>query len=300
LKTGRVFNIQKYSVHDGPGIRTTVFLKGCPLNCWWCHNPESKEHNPVVLFRPELCLGCRSCLRACGKEVLRLQEEKLVRDGKKCVLCGSCAAVCPTEAMEFIGQEMTADQVLQEIEKDRIFYDQSGGGVTFSGGESLLQHQFLEDVLSKCKSRGIRTAIDTSGFAPWEVIAKLSKNTDLFLYDIKHMDGQRHKEFTGVDNVTILENLKRLSLIHKNINIRIPIIPDINDYDDNILSIGDFVKSLGLNKINILPYHNIGIDKYKRLGEEYKLKSTLTPSRGRMEEIKKALEGLGLIIKIGG
>ncbi len=300
MEKGIIFNIQKHSIHDGPGIRTTVFLKGCHLKCWWCHNPESINPKKEMIFWKDRCINCGDCQNACDVNGVEQNVHNHENDNKQCILCGKCVEVCPTEAREIIGKSMTIHEVLEEIEKDSVFYDETGGGVTFSGGEPLLQHEFLYDILRKCKEKGIHTAIDTSGYVTWDVFEKIVDYVDLFLYDIKHFDKNLHRKYTGVSNGLILENLEKLSTVHNNIIIRVPIIPSINDDKKNILKIGEFIQSLNLHDVNILPYHNTGMDKYERLNKGYKLSFLECPSKESMIKIKDLLDRFALSVKIGG
>ena len=300
MHSGRVFNIQRFSTHDGPGIRTTVFFKGCPLYCWWCHNPESKQVQPGIVYDGEKCLRCGLCAKACPEGAISFETGSPILDSDLCLLCGCCSKRCPAEALEQVGEEMSVAEVLAEIEKDRVFYDESGGGVTFSGGEPLLQTEFLYELLYSCRERGIHTAVDTSGNAPWPAIAKISEVTNVFLYDIKHMDSAQHEKLTGVSNHLILDNLRSLSRIHRDILLRVPIIPGINDDSQNLLQMGHLAVKLGILRMHILPYHSIGKDKYTRLGETYRLSELLEPSAERMQQIAEDLGDLGLKVIIGG
>ena len=300
MTSGNVFNIQKYSIHDGPGIRTTVFFKGCPLNCWWCHNPESQSFIPELIFYKDKCIHCETCFKICPSGAIKMKEEIPVTDRDICTLCGKCVSQCPTQAREMIGRKMTTREVMKEIEKDIMFYRESGGGVTFSGGEPLAQGDFLEELLHCCKDREIHTTLDTSGYATWQVLDKIRDRVDLFLYDVKIMDNKKHKKYTGVSNKIILENLKKLSLLNENIFVRIPVIPGINDDEQNIKSIGEFLSPLKIKQVELLPYHNIGSEKYKRLGKIYQVKNTPAPSGKKLTEISNILKGFNLNIELRG
>ena len=300
MTIGTVFNIQKYAIQDGPGIRTTVFLKGCPLNCWWCHNPESQSIQREILFSSDKCIGCGDCYKGCTSKATSSIHRERIKDNNQCSLCGKCAENCPTEAIEMVGKTMTVEDVMKEIEKDRVFYEESGGGVTFSGGEPLMQSEFLHEVLLRCREAEIHTALDTSGYSSWETLSKVSANVELFLYDIKHMNDQKHMALTGVSNRPILDNLKRLVAEGKRIWIRVPIIPGMNDDEQNMEEIGNLMDSLKLKEIYLLPYHNIAMDKYRRLGKAYGLPDIQTPSDKYMNEIAQNLSAYGLKVRIGG
>lgn len=300
LMTGTIFKIQKFSIHDGPGIRTSVFLKGCPLSCWWCHNPESIKAEREIVFNEEKCLNCGSCINNCVQKALTFDTGIPYILREDCNTCGSCADICPARALEMVGREITVKDVMSAICKDIIFYDESGGGVTFTGGEPTLQYEFLLELLQSCASKGIHTAVDTSGFIPWERLENLSRITDLFLFDLKMMDDEKHRKYTGVSNRLILDNLQKLSAIHTNINVRMPIITGINDDKENIAKTCSFLSSLRIKKVNILPYHTIGIGKYDKLGLDYKLRDTLPPKEDKSKEIAAELIRIGMDVKIGG
>jgi len=300
MTTGTVFNIQRYSIHDGPGIRTTVFLKGCPLNCWWCQNPESQLSGQEMVFWEDRCIGCGACSLNCPSGAIRMENKKPVTDKNKCNLCGECSRICPAQVREMIGKKLTAEEIIKEIEKNLVFYEESGGGVTFSGGEPLGQSEFLEGLLNGCREKKIHTAVDTSGYVSWEILNKMIPKVDLFLYDLKLMDNERHKKYTGVSNELILENLKKLSSVHNNIFVRFPVIPGINDDCQNIKEIGKFLSSLKITQVNILPYHHIGIDKYKRLERTYKLATTQPPSEEKLSEVSAILRKFNLNVKLRG
>lgn len=293
-------NIQKFSVHDGPGIRTTVFLKGCPLKCWWCHNPESQNLSHEILFFEERCTKCCVCIKRCPTKAIELKDNYLIMNKNKCDLCGKCSDFCPSNAREYVGKDFTVKELMKEIIKDEAFYDESNGGVTFSGGEPLIYADFLKEVLQGCKTRGIHTAVDTCGYASWESFDKILDKVDLFLYDLKMMNNERHKKYMGVGNKLILENLKKLSDSGCNIFVRMPIIAGINDDDENINESIDFISNLNILQVNLLPFHKMGMDKYKKLNLEYKLSGMEKPSDERMAEIADKLRKVGLKVKIGG
>ncbi|MBA7636542.1 Choline trimethylamine-lyase activating enzyme [subsurface metagenome] len=299
--TGLIFDIKRYAIHDGPGIRTTVFFKGCPLNCPWCHNPESILDVPEISIRSNRCLSCGSCEAACKNGAVSREKKKFSTDMAKCVLCGACVDACPVGAREIIGRKLTLGEVLAGIERDIIFYDESGGGVTFSGGEPLMQPGFLKELLRGCKDREIHTALDTSCYAQWEVFEAVNEYVDLYLCDLKHMDAGLHERFTGVSNALILQNLKNLARLAKNIIIRIPVIPGVNDDHINMEETGRFVSSLEVVKrIDILPYHREGRDKLKWLNRDNNPLDITPPGTGNISAIAAEYENLGFTVKTGG
>ena len=299
--TGTVCDIMKFSTRDGPGIRTTVFLKGCPLSCWWCHNPESQSARPQLMFRPNLCNQCLTCLSVCEQGAISARDGIVSTDLDKCTLCQACAEACYTGAREIVGREMTVAEVMAQVERDIPFYDESGGGVTLSGGEPLLQRDFSLALLQACKEKDIHTAVDTSGFAPWQVLDRIRPYVDVFLYDLKLIDAARHQEFTGASNVLILQNLRALAERGHTIAVRVPIIPGINDDDETLRQIGTFAAALPrLSSVSILPYHQAGVEKYRRLHQAYRLPDARPPSDERMAEIAHTLQRFGLQVKIGG
>jgi pyruvate formate lyase activating enzyme len=299
--TGIVFDIKKFSIHDGPGIRTTVFLKGCPLHCSWCHNPEGISPSSEIQYWDKRCIGCQECVEACEHQAIAFVDEQRVHYPDLCQGCGACAQACPAEAIELIGSIMTVSEVIEAIEKDVIYYDQSGGGASFSGGEPLLQTEFLRAVLKACKDHDIHTVVDTSGYVSFNNFSKIRPLVDLFLYDIKLMDTDRHIQYTGVPNQLILENMRELVKTGAQVTARIPIIPWINDDMDNIRQTGEFLRSLGsLQEVNLLPYHRAATHKYQRLGSNYLLPEVLPPSDSQMSRIAWELDNYGLSVKIGG
>ncbi len=291
---GTVFNIQKYSIHDGPGIRTTVFLKGCNLRCLWCHNPESFDQNPQIQHFPDRCIGCGACFQLCLEGAHRMTDDGKVFDRDVCKVCGRCVEECYAGSLVIMGEEMSVEEVLTEVEKDRPFYETSGGGVTFSGGEPLLQIEFTAALLKESKRRHLPTAIDSALNVPWETILKVKPHTDLFLIDVKTLDNDLHRKLTGVGNSRVLENLKRLADGNVEIWVRVPVVPDIvNDSESQIEALVDFIGGLeGIEMVELLPYHRLAEAKYRSLG----LESTRyeTPTAEQMERLKAVLTRNGL------
>ena len=304
--TAPVFNIQSYSIHDGPGIRVTVFLKGCPLRCRWCATPESNLAKPQLMFYAAKCTACGRCIDVCPEKAILPG----IKDGKpvaltlreKCVDCGRCAEVCPSEAREIAGKEMTVRAVLEQVLKDKLFLDASGGGITVSGGECLAHPDFTEALLFAAKEAGLHTAVESCSFAPEAVVDKAFRYLDLGLLDIKHMDSTIHKALTGVPNELILSNIKHIYHdLKKAVTIRIPVIPGCNDSDGNIAAASRFVKEeLGTDVgIHLLPYHRLGESKNESLGKTMDL-SIQVPSEEHMEHLKGIVESFGLYCQIGG
>jgi pyruvate formate lyase activating enzyme len=297
---GRILRIERFAIHDGPGIRTTVFLKGCPLRCAWCHSPESQLAQREFMPQPERCVRCLGCTAACPHHAVRPAAERGEVAPDACTTCGACAEACPTGARELVGRAMSVDALMAEIERDRIFYDESGGGVTFSGGEPLMQPAFVREMASACRMSGIHVAVDTCGHADTAALVDVARDTDLFLFDLKMMDEERHRAFTGASNARILANLERIAAVHGNIQVRFPLIPGVNDDDANVREMGAFLASLRLTRVDVLPYHRAGIAKYERLQRPYPLPDTQPPTADQVSRAVRLLESCGLIVRPGG
>ena len=298
---GNIFDVKRYAIRDGPGIRTTVFFKGCPLSCWWCHNPESLEITPQGLYSKERCIGCGQCASMCPSGALRLAPRGVEIKHALCEYCGTCAQICPAEARVLAGKYLDVENLMEIIEKDVLFYDASGGGATFSGGEPLLQADFLLELLKTCGQRDIHRAIDTTGYADTNLLVRIARETELFLFDIKLMDPHKHKQYTGVSNRKILHNLERLTREAVEITIRIPLIPDINDDDENITRTGRYISRLpGVENVDILPYHEAARYKYLKISANNNVKNIPLPTRDRLKAVAQRLESFDLKVKIGG
>ena len=301
-----VFDIQTMCIHDGPGIRTTVFVKGCPLNCLWCANPESKKAYPQLMSYKSKCTGCGACVDRCSNEAITIGisdgKALAVTDRSKCTNCGQCLSICLNDAREIIGEETTVAAALKEVLKDKIFYDGSGGGMTISGGEPLIHPDFCCELLSACRQKGVHTAIETSVFAETDVIDRVFEYVDLGLLDIKHMDSDIHKKLTGVPNEKILENIQHIYHDLKvPVIIRVPVIPGFNNETGNICAIADFtVTKLGQDvSVHLMPYHRLGESKNESLGKDMDL-SVEIPDQVYMEGLKMLVESYGLKAQIGG
>jgi pyruvate formate lyase activating enzyme len=297
-----LFDIKRYSINDGPGIRVTIFFKGCPLSCKWCHNPESWSFKAEKMYAKNKCIGCSSCVDVCPENALLLTAEGIQTDLAKCTVCGKCAVVCPTKAMEMSGREYSEEEVMSVIRKETAIMDSSGGGVTFSGGEPLAYPEELKRLLLRCGEEGVHRAIDTSGYAKKTVIEDILPHTDLFLYDLKHLDADIHREWVGVDNAIILENLRFIAESEKTYHIRIPLIEGVNATHENISASIDFLTSLKRvpDRVGLLPYHNIATNKYEKLGRVYDDEGLSAPSKERQLEILNIFIDNGFNAVIGG
>ena len=298
--TGLVFRIARFAVHDGPGIRTTVFLKGCPLRCWWCHSPESQSPRPELAVRADRCIACGTCEPACPRHAIVRAGDGWVTDRGVCQACGACVRVCPSGARELAGLPFTPDQLAAEIEKDVMFFDESGGGVTFSGGEPLAQSAFLEEVLRRTRAAGIHSAVDTCGLAGDEALRRIIGLTDLFLFDLKHLDSLRHREATGASNERILKNLATVAASGVPVRVRFPLIPGVNDDVGQVEALGRFVAGLGIRHVDVLPYHRAGLSKYARFEMDCALGDLQPPSPVSIDGVARTLRGFGLAVQIGG
>jgi len=287
--TGLVFNVQRFSTQDGPGLRTTVFMKGCPLACSWCHNPESQSVAPAFVRLAHRCMRCGRCT---DEEL----ESAVVTGRDECDV-----EACPTGALQMVGERTDAPTLAKKLLRDRIFFDESGGGVTISGGEPLVQAPFVTDVLQRLRAEGVHTALDTCGFGPWPYLRDAAAHADLVLYDLKLMDAARHEAATGVSNETILGNLRALTGVHQNIWIRIPVIPAVNDDDENIAATVEFLRDLpSIRQVDLLPYHPTGEAKFARLGKHYALHGTATPAPSQLKAIAARFHARDLMTTIGG
>ena len=282
--SGLIFDVKRFSLHDGPGIRTTVFLKGCPMSCIWCQNPESISSGRQILFHQARCLHCGACITTCPNDTL---------DANSCKLCGACTYVCYSQARVIAGKTVSLQQLIETIEKDKVFYNESGGGVTFSGGEPMQQIDFLREVLKYCSANHINTTIDTSGYTEWKNFESILDFTNLFLFDIKQLDNTIHKKFTAVENTLILDNLKKLANSGANIIIRIPLVGGFNDNTEFFHQTAEFIKDLpGMQRVQILTCHNFAEAKYQAMNKKlYYLK----PAEGKLEEFKAILSSAGIL-----
>ncbi|HTP66445.1 MAG TPA: glycyl-radical enzyme activating protein [Geobacteraceae bacterium] len=302
--TGLVTDFQKFSIHDGPGIRTIVFLKGCPLHCRWCSNPETIFPRPEIMLIPHNCIGCGRCMEECPQKCIDSTDDRVAGiDREKCLLpeCGRCQRICNANAINISGRFLTVAQVMEVVERDREFYERTGGGVTFSGGEPFAQPNFLRELALAAKTRHLHTAVETCGFATWETIESVLGFLDLFLFDIKHMDPERHLCGTGVPNVLILENLKRIDTTGTPIRVRLPLIPGFNDSDDNMRATASFAAGLAsLQALDILPYHRMGEPKWGQLDRTYALHGVPPHGREQIFALADIAREYGIEVTVGG
>jgi len=304
--SGTVFNIQRYSIHDGAGIRTLVFLKGCPLRCLWCSNPESQRGAPQLGYIESRCVGTKDCsspcVTACPVDAIRLNDTgKAVVDRDRCDVCGKCAEACGKGALKVVGRAMTVAEVMAEVEKDRPFYRRSGGGVTVGGGEPLAQYQFAAELLEAARQSYIHTAMETCGHAPWPHLSAVLEHVDLLQFDIKHMGPVRHRDLTGQSNELILDNLSKVrsAMSPRDVIIRIPVVPGCNDSDENIRSTVKFAAGLGFKNVELVPYHRLGMSKYAQYGMVNPLAGCEPPSDVDLAHLREVVSACGAT-EVGG
>jgi len=301
--TGIVAKIQHYSIQDGPGIRTTVFVKGCPLHCLWCHNPEMINAKMEVWYNARTCSLCGQCIEACPENAIKGYKDERMIDRLDCLAstgCKVCVEVCPTAALDIVGKQMTVEEVVKEVREDTMFYQRTGGGTCISGGEPALQADFTVEFLEQCQSHFIDTAVETCGIATWNVLSEIAQYTDLFLIDMKHMDPASHKEATGVSNRLILENIAKLAKMGKKIRIRLPLIPGFNDSEENLRKTAEFMLANNLKYIDLMAFHLTGEYKYRMLGKEYECADIKEPTAAEMAKHKALFESYGIGGTIGG
>jgi pyruvate formate lyase activating enzyme len=295
---GLVFDIKHFAVHDGPGIRTTVFLKGCPLRCFWCHNPESQKPHQEIMYYENLCIRCKECIKVCPEDAQTTEVDQKIRR-ELCKRCGTCVEACYAGALKMVGKYRSIEEVVKELEKDEIFYKNSGGGITISGGEPTMYPRFTLGLLKRCKESGYHTTLDTCGYVKWENLEQILRYVDLVLYDLKHMNSEKHREQTGVPNELIHENLKRMDEIDQTYIIRVPLIPECNDSKEDIEDMARFLSMLkNIKYIELLPYHQFGISKYGQLGIEYRLKDLRPLTPEHLDQIGKKMRRHGLNVVI--
>lgn len=302
LRTALIFDIQRFAVHDGPGIRTLVFFKGCPLRCLWCSNPESQVCAPELGYASGRCLACLACVEACARAAVAAGPDgRPVTDRERCADCGDCAAVCFADARVLTGRWMTVAAVVTEVRKDEVFYRRSGGGVTLGGGEVLVWSRFAADLLAACRADGLDTAVETGGCGAWADLERLAPFVDCWYYDVKHVDPGEHARLTGADNGAILENLELLAATGARIVVRVPVVPGLTDGDDTVRGIARLVAGKRLaERVELLPYHRLGVEKYARLGRSYELAGLEPPGGERLRALAALVEAEGVPCRIGG
>lgn len=304
--SGIIWDIKRYALHDGPGIRSTVFFKGCPLSCLWCCNPESQSFSPELLWLQELCAGCGTCANVCPRDAVEIHQHGESRapaiNRATCDMCGECVSQCPAGALSIAGERVTVDDVLHRVAQDSVFFARTGGGLTLSGGEPLAQPGFAAEILRRyvTEEGGRSTAVETCGHARWEHLAALAPYVSVFLYDIKHMNDAAHTEMTGKGNSLILENARRLTKQGATMVIRIPLAPGLNDDDKNIELTAAFARDIGARRVDLLPYHRLGEGKYSRIGRTYSLQGASSQSPERVQELARRIQAMGLEVRVGG
>lgn len=308
MVSGEVFDIRRYSVNDGPGIRTAVFFKGCPARCVWCHNPESQEFGREIMHWPSRCTGCGACASVCPEHAIRIEGGRPTAAPEVCRACiaagrAECIAICPAQARTLAGGSISAAEVMAEIERDTAFYDQSGGGATFTGGEPLAQPEFLCALLEECRRLDVHSVVDTSGIADADVIRDIALLVDLWLFDVKIADPAKHNAFVGCSNQAALRNLRFLAAGGSRVWVRVPVIPGINDGSEDLAGLAGLLTSLGgrrPERVELLPYHRVGVEKYARLGRDYALGDVPQAGAERIERAARALRDLGVDVRTGG
>jgi len=297
-----IFDIKRYAISDGPGIRIAIYFKGCPLRCAWCHNPESQSAAVQKMYTASKCIGSQDCIEVCPEDALKLTLYGIVTDYEKCTLCGLCADACPAKAIEMSGKLYEPTRLMQLIERERVHIEHSKGGVTFSGGEPLLYPEFLIEMLKACGEKGLHRAVDTCGYVSTETLLEVAKYTDLFLYDLKLIDPVQHKKWTGKENHLILENLKKLAQTSAEINIRIPFIKNVNTGSEEVNEMAAFIAALPGRTpfVSILPYHNVAANKYEKLGLKYNELNMAEPSDEELENARIIFKKYKIITEIGG
>jgi len=302
--TGLVTDFQRFSIHDGPGIRTIVFMKGCPLHCSWCANPETISSSPEIMLIPHNCIGCGKCIQVCPVHCLRESDDRITTlDRNSCLLpsCSACQQVCYASAINISGRYMTVDEVMTEVMRDSEFYERTGGGVTFSGGEPFAQPDFLMELARSAKARNLHTAVETSGHVSWNILSPILAFLDIVLFDIKHMDPEMHKQGTGVHNRMILANLKRIDSMGIPLRIRLPLVPGFNDSMENIRKTASFIATFSnLEALDILPYHRMGEPKWGQLDQSYALHDVKPHTLEHLNEMSDIAREYGILVTIGG
>ena len=298
--TGIIFDIDRFATHDGPGIRTTIFLKGCPLSCLWCHSPESQSPNRQLLFRPDRCTACGLCLQACPRGALSMNGQKVALNSDLCDSCGICCETCYSGALELAGYEASVEEVADKVSRDAAFFSTSGGGVTLSGGEPLMQPEFSFELLSAFKEKNIHTAVETTGYGSSQALLRLAAVTDLFLYDLKAMDDETHRRYTGVSNRRILENLRFLCAEGSNIQTRVPCIPGVNDSEEQIRALAETAADAGVRSLALLPYNSAAPAKYAWISRPYELEDLKRQDNEYMEALAALCREYGLTVEIIG
>lgn len=300
MKSGLITDIQRFSLNDGPGIRTTVFLKGCNMRCEWCHNPETISHKKEIMFYENKCIGCGRCLEVCPSGVHIAKDGKHIIDREKCLLCGNCVNECYAEALVFSAKEMTSDEVVAEVLQDKVYYDESKGGVTLSGGEVTCQKDFALEIVERCKANGVKTAIETNLLMPFEQIKELLMAVDLVMLDVKIFVDESHKKHTGVSNAQVLENLKKLDELGVPFIVRTPLIPGVSDGEENLSAIAGFIAPLNnLMHYELLNFNPLGASKYKSLSSENKFEDARPFEKSKLEAVAERLSAVGIKVKVG-